>query len=122
MNAATLFGLCAAREEGEIIEAQEIVHQMLLAANNAGLPELDGRTPDWVELYNGTTNAIERLFVEVRRRTRPMGVFSDRTSMERILFAVFTHENRKEGTATLFLLAPEPMGLAEGRLRGQGRP
>lgn len=30
-----------------------------------------------------TTNAIERRFVEVRRRTRPMGVFSDRTSMER---------------------------------------
>jgi len=40
-----------------------------------------------------TTNAIERRFVEVRRRTRPMGVFSDRTSMERILYAVFTYEN-----------------------------
>ena len=26
-----------------------------------------------------TTNAIERRFREVRRRTRPMGVFSDRT-------------------------------------------
>jgi hypothetical protein len=25
----------------------------------------------------------------VRRRTRPMGVFSDRTSMDHILFAVF---------------------------------
>ena len=35
-----------------------------------------------------TTNAIERRFREVRRRTRPMGVFSDRTSMDRILFAV----------------------------------
>ena len=32
-----------------------------------------------------TTNAIERRFVEVRRRTRPMGTFSDRTSIERIL-------------------------------------
>jgi len=31
-----------------------------------------------------TTNAIERRFVEVRRRSRPMGTFSDRTSMERI--------------------------------------
>jgi transposase-like protein len=29
-----------------------------------------------------TTNAIERRFREVRRRTRPMGVFSDRTSVE----------------------------------------
>ncbi len=27
-----------------------------------------------------TTNAIERRFRKVRRRTRPMGVFSDRTS------------------------------------------
>jgi transposase-like protein len=51
-----------------------------------------------------TTNAIERRFVEVRRRTRPMGVFSDRTSMERILFAVFSHENYKQKVSTPFLL------------------
>jgi putative transposase len=51
-----------------------------------------------------TTNAIERRFREVRRRTRPMGTFSDRTSMERILFSVFTHENLKQRTATPFLL------------------
>lgn len=51
-----------------------------------------------------TTNAIERRFVEVRRRTRPMGVFSDRTSMERILFAVFIHENYKQKISTPFLL------------------
>jgi len=51
-----------------------------------------------------TTNAIERRFVEVRRRTRPMGVFSDRTSMERILFAIFTYENMKAGTSTPLLL------------------
>lgn len=51
-----------------------------------------------------TTNAIERRFVEVRRRTRPMGVFSDRTSIERILFAVFTHLNHQEGTSAPFLL------------------
>jgi transposase-like protein len=51
-----------------------------------------------------TTNAIERRFREVRRRTRPMGVFSDRTSMERILFAVFTYENQKAGTSAPFLL------------------
>ena len=51
-----------------------------------------------------TTNAIERRFREVRRRTRPMGVFQDRTSMERILFAVFTHENRSQGVPTLFSL------------------
>ncbi len=51
-----------------------------------------------------TTNAIERRFREVRRRTRPMGVFSDRTSMNRILFAVFTHENSTQGVPTLFSL------------------
>jgi putative transposase len=51
-----------------------------------------------------TTNAIERRFVEVRRRTRPMGVFSDRTSVERILFAVFTWENKQQGISTPFLL------------------
>jgi transposase-like protein len=51
-----------------------------------------------------TTNAIERRFREVRRRTRPMGTFHDRTSMDRILFAVFTHENRNQGLATPFAL------------------
>ena len=51
-----------------------------------------------------TTNAIERRFVEVRRRTRPMGTFSDRTSMERILFSVFTYENLKQRTAAPFIL------------------
>jgi putative transposase len=51
-----------------------------------------------------TTNAIERRFREVRRRTRPMGVFSDRTSMDRILFAVFHHENQNQGVSTPLLL------------------
>ena len=50
-----------------------------------------------------TTNAIERRFREVRRRTRPMGVFSNRTSMERILYAVFSYENLRQGVATPFL-------------------
>jgi putative transposase len=51
-----------------------------------------------------TTNAVERRFREVRRRTRPMGTFQDKTSMDRILFAVFTHENKSQGVSTLFLL------------------
>ena len=42
-----------------------------------------------------TTNLIERAFREVKRRTRPMGVFGNRDSMERILFAVFYHLNSK---------------------------
>ncbi|MEX2650527.1 MAG: transposase [Alphaproteobacteria bacterium] len=47
-----------------------------------------------------TTNAIERRFREVRRRTRLMGVFQDRTSMDRILFAVFPHENLTQGVSS----------------------
>ena len=49
-----------------------------------------------------TTHAIERRFREVRRRPRPMGVFQDRTSMDRILLAVFTHDNAHQGVPTLF--------------------
>ncbi len=51
-----------------------------------------------------TTNAIERRFREVRRRTRPMDVFPDRTSMDRILFAVFINENQNQEVSTPFLL------------------
>lgn len=51
-----------------------------------------------------TTNAVERRFREVRRRTRPMGTFQDKTSMDRILFAVFSHENKSQGVSTPFLL------------------
>jgi len=42
-----------------------------------------------------TTNLIERAFKEVKRRTRPMGVFGNRSSMERILYAVFFYLNSK---------------------------
>lgn len=40
-----------------------------------------------------TTNVIERAFREVRRRTRPMGVFGNKASVERIVYAVFYHLN-----------------------------
>lgn len=61
------------------------------------------RDPAWRRATR-TTNAIERRFREVRRRTRPMGVFSDRTSLDRILFAVFSYENRRQGISPLFLV------------------
>jgi len=51
-----------------------------------------------------TTNAIERVFREVRRRTRPMGVFENRTSIERILYAVFMYENINQGVYPAFVL------------------
>jgi putative transposase len=41
-----------------------------------------------------TTNIIERLFVEVRRRIRTMCAFTTRDSCERILFSVFDRMNQ----------------------------
>jgi transposase-like protein len=40
-----------------------------------------------------TTNAIERCFRAVRRRTRPMTCFNNNASCERIIYAVFSHLN-----------------------------
>jgi putative transposase len=45
----------------------------------------------WSQLR--TTNLIERAFVEVRRRTRPMGVMAHTQSLQRIVYAVFHHLN-----------------------------
>ncbi len=59
--------------------------------------------PDWRRATR-TTNAIERRFREVRRRTRPMGVMADQTSIERILYAVFSHENQNQRTGSPFLV------------------
>ncbi len=50
-----------------------------------------------------TTNLIERAFREVKRRTRPMGVFGNGDSMERILYAVFFHLNSKGQEIPSFL-------------------
>ncbi len=40
-----------------------------------------------------TTNAIERAFREVRRRTRPMSAFTNDASCERIVYALVAHMN-----------------------------
>ncbi len=42
-----------------------------------------------------TTNAIERVFREVRRRTRTISCFTNRRSVDRMLYAVLTYQNRK---------------------------
>src|SRR5215472_1465403 len=42
-----------------------------------------------------TTNVIERCFVEVRRRTRPMVCFVNVASVDRILFSIFNGFNEK---------------------------
>src|SRR6202163_4783612 len=50
-----------------------------------------------------TTNAIERCFVEVRRRTRPMVVFTNVESVDRIIYAIFSRCNEDWKTHTLKL-------------------
>jgi len=45
----------------------------------------------WIKLR--TTNVIERVFREVRRRTRPISCFQNRESVERIIFAIFHRQN-----------------------------
>jgi putative transposase len=42
-----------------------------------------------------TTNLIERIFREVRRRTRPMTCFANKASCDRIIFAVFDAFNKR---------------------------
>ena len=54
-----------------------------------------------------TTNLIERSFKEVRRRTRPMGVFENTQSMERIIFSVFYYLDTEDGKNNLFLFTQE---------------
>ena len=41
-----------------------------------------------------TTNAIERAFREVRRRTRPMSCFNNPASVDRIIFGIISHLNQ----------------------------
>jgi len=55
--------------------------------------------PLWRKLR--TTNIIERCFVEVRRRTRPMVCFVNIESVDRILFAIFNKFNEQWRDRTL---------------------
>ncbi|MBI3291895.1 MAG: IS256 family transposase [Elusimicrobia bacterium] len=47
----------------------------------------------WVKLR--TTNLIERVFLEVRRRTRPMSCFQNPASVDRIIYALFHRHNER---------------------------
>ena len=42
-----------------------------------------------------TTNPIERVFREVRRRTRTISCFTNRSSVDRMLYAVLAYQNRQ---------------------------
>lgn len=47
----------------------------------------------WIKIR--TTNAIERIFKELRRRTRPMSLFANVASCERIVYALFKRYNKR---------------------------
>ena len=48
-----------------------------------------------------TTNVIERCFVEVRRRTRPMVCFVNVASVDRIIYSIFQRFNLEWKNRTL---------------------
>jgi putative transposase len=56
------------------------------------LPFLDCPKLHWAKIR--TTNAIERAFREVRRRTRPMSCFQNSASVDRIIYGVTSHLNK----------------------------
>jgi len=56
------------------------------------LPFLDCPPDHWKKVR--TTNAIERAFREVRRRTRPMSCFQNPASVDRIIYGVISHLNK----------------------------
>jgi len=53
-----------------------------------------------------TSNVIERCFVEVRRRTRPMVCFVNAASVDRIIFFIFNRFNEQWRNRTLRLFTP----------------
>jgi len=77
-----------------------------------GVKGLDQDLPELLNFYAfprhlwkklRTTNAIERCFVEVRRRTRPMVVFTNVESVDRIIYAIFSRFNQDWQNRTLEL-------------------
>lgn len=48
-----------------------------------------------------TTNGIERVFREVRRRIRTISCFTNRRSVDRMMYAVLTYQNRQWETSYL---------------------
>jgi len=82
--------------ESEIDDLLSFYQVKLSPKEKQGLDPLQlqqARSAMWRKIR--TTNPIERAFREVKRRTRPMGVFGNKNSMERILYAVFFHLNSK---------------------------
>lgn len=51
--------------------------------------------PERFQISVRTTNPIERVFREVRRRTRTISCFTNRRSVDRMLYAVLAYQNRQ---------------------------
>lgn len=49
-------------------------------------------------------NSIEGRCREIRSRTRPMGSLAERSSVERVIFAVLSRDHLTKETGTPFLL------------------
>lgn len=68
-----LFGLCAAPEEGDIPESQEIMHRMLVAANRAGLRfqgiSPQGQPPDDALVQAASRHEINLIILGSHGRT-----------------------------------------------------
>ena len=79
------------------------VYPALVRRLEKDLPELLAffRFPRHLWRKLRTTNAIERCFVEVRRRTRPMVCFVNAESVERIIYAIFNGLNDQWRNRTL---------------------
>ncbi len=69
------------------------------------LPFFHFPRPLWRKLR--TTNVIERCFVEVRRRARPMVCFVNLNSVDRIIFSIFNRLNQLWKNRTLRLFTPK---------------
>lgn len=83
----------------------QVVYPRLVKSLEKDLPELLNffHFPKHLWKKLRTTNAIERCFVEVRRRTRPMVVFTNVQSVDRIIFAIFNRFNEDWQNHTLEL-------------------
>jgi len=74
---------------------QEVAHSAVACLTkdlDELLPFLDCPRSHWKKVR--TTNAIERSFREVRRRTRPMSCFQNSASVNRIIYGVISHLNK----------------------------
>jgi putative transposase len=81
------------------------VYPVMVRQLEKDLPELlaffDAPAHLWKKVR--TTNIIERCFVEVRRRTRPMVCFVNVGSVDRIVFSIFNRFNERWQSRTLRL-------------------